>query len=85
MNDGEGQALALRSAARCFRRSAGACPPRSFDPRENRTQTQAISRSDRGMTRDRPSPYGDDTIILEILLNLGNPAHLLRILEILLL
>ena len=39
-------------------RSAGACPPRSPDPRENRTPTNAVFRSDRGMARDRPSPYG---------------------------
>ena len=31
MNDGEGQALALRYAARFFSRSAGACPPRVLD------------------------------------------------------
>ena len=90
---GEGQALALRYAARFFftvargpvprersrapetvvrarllpngqergrltYRSAGACPPRSPDPREKRTPAKAVSRSDRGMARDRPSPYG---------------------------
>ena len=38
-------------------RSAGACPPRSHDPRENRTPTKAIPRADRGTARDRPSPY----------------------------
>ena len=84
-------------------RSAGACPPRSPDLREKRTQTKAFpSRSrhgegqalalratarfftasarparkthanqrrfpDRGMARDRPSPYGEDAIILLIL------------------
>ena len=39
-------------------RSAGACPPRSFDLREKRTPAKAIPRSDQGMARDRPSPYG---------------------------
>ena len=39
---GEGQALALRYKGRFFHRSAGACPPRSFDPRENRTPTNAV-------------------------------------------
>ena len=42
-----------------FSRSAGACPPRSFDPRENRTQTKAVSRADLGTARDRPSPYDE--------------------------
>ena len=42
-----------------FYRSAGACPPRSFDLREKRTQAKVISRSDRGPARDRPSPYGE--------------------------
>ena len=40
-------------------RSAGACPPRSPDLRENRTPATALSRADRGMARDRPSPYGE--------------------------
>ena len=40
-------------------RSAGACPPRAFDLSENRTPTKAVSRSDRGTARDRPSPYGE--------------------------
>ena len=31
MNDGEGQALALREREAFFHRSAGACPPRSLD------------------------------------------------------
>ena len=31
MNDGEGQALALREGEAFFHRSAGACPPRSLD------------------------------------------------------
>ena len=38
-------------------RSAGACPPRSFDLRENPTPAKAVFRADRGMARDRPSPY----------------------------
>ena len=54
---GEGQALALRAAARCFHRSAGACPPRLFDLRENHPPAKAVSRVDRGTARDRPSPY----------------------------
>ena len=40
-------------------RSAGACPPRSYDLRENRTPAKAISRANRGTARDRPSPYGE--------------------------
>ena len=39
-------------------RRAGACPPRAFDLRENRAPPQAVFRADRGMARDRPSPYG---------------------------
>ena len=42
----------------CLARSAGACPPRSFDLRENRPPAKAVFRFDRGMARDRPSPYG---------------------------
>ena len=42
-----------------FPRRAGACPPRVLDPREKRTQTNAVFRSDRGTARDRPSPYGE--------------------------
>ena len=42
-----------------FPRSAGACPPRVLDPREKRTPTNAVFRSDRGTARDRPSPYGE--------------------------
>ena len=38
-------------------RSAGACPPRAHDPRENCTPTKAVPRADRGTARDRPSPY----------------------------
>ena len=38
---------------------ASGFPPRSLDLRENRTQTQAVSRADRGMARDRPSPYDE--------------------------
>ena len=44
---------------RLHNRSAGACPPRSLDPRENCTPTQAIPRADRGTARDRPSPYDE--------------------------
>ena len=40
-------------------RSAGACPPRSFDLRKNRTPTLGVFRADRGTARDRPSPYGE--------------------------
>ena len=40
-------------------RSAGACPPRSVNLRENRPPPKAVSRVDRGMARDRPSPYGE--------------------------
>ena len=40
-------------------RSAGACPPRSLDLRENHPLSKAVSRSDRGTARDRPSPYDE--------------------------
>ena len=54
---GEGGAAPRKNASEY--RSAGACPPRSFDLRENRPPTNAIFRADRGMARDRPSPYGE--------------------------
>ena len=63
---GEGLSLALRAAARCFHRSAGACPPRAFDPRENRTLANAGSRSDRGMARACPSPYGPRHVVFTV-------------------
>ena len=45
-------------------RSAGACPPRAFDPREKRTPTKALSSID-STARDRPSPYGETETALQ--------------------
>ena len=57
---GEGQALALRYAARFFHRSAGACPPRSPDLREKRTPTKTVflSIGARRGTGPRPTVIG---------------------------
>ena len=55
-------------------RSAGACPPRAFDLRENRTPTKAVSRADRGMARDRPSPYGETETALHTVARGPSPA-----------
>ena len=47
-------------------RSAGACPPRAYDMRENRTPAKAISRANRGTARDRPAPYGEGMAFFSI-------------------
>ena len=73
MNDGEGQALALREGTAFFHRSAGACPPRSLHGEglnDGEGQALALRRRgpfftvargpvprERSRARDRPSRY----------------------------
>ena len=64
---GEGQALALRYAARFLTVGRGPVPrDRTTRAKNARRPRPFPSRSRRG--RDRPSPYGDDAIILLIMI-----------------
>ena len=57
---------------------ASGFPPRTLDLRENRTPAKAVSRSDRGLARDRPSPYGEREVALQTVVRGPVPRDLPR-------